>query len=277
MTKATCEYAIIRFAPFLETGEFANVGIVLIAPEQGFFGYLIEVRRTKRITDFFDRDIAKTLYRNTVHTLRNELERIGEMVAAHGETGSIQTAASIRAIFTEIIRQRESIVRFSKPRLVLADEPRAELERLFGYFIERSFVDKEYAEQRLNRHVHGILSAAHLDTRFKEATLGDDVYHVSFPFAERKDDQYIRAIKPLHLARENPSRLIDHATHWGSRVEELRRRAELPKHILFAVDAPDSANEQCYSAYLTAVSRLKDKGAEVAEYNDRDKLLAFAS
>ncbi|HVK54151.1 MAG TPA: DUF3037 domain-containing protein, partial [Burkholderiales bacterium] len=27
-----CHYAIVRFLPFVETGEFANVGVVLFSP-----------------------------------------------------------------------------------------------------------------------------------------------------------------------------------------------------------------------------------------------------
>jgi hypothetical protein len=30
-----CQYAVVRFMPFAETREFANVGIVIIAPKLG--------------------------------------------------------------------------------------------------------------------------------------------------------------------------------------------------------------------------------------------------
>jgi len=30
MKKFACQYAIVRFLPYLETGEFANVGIVML-------------------------------------------------------------------------------------------------------------------------------------------------------------------------------------------------------------------------------------------------------
>jgi len=39
MTKLACQYALLRFRPFAETGEFANVGIVMLAPEARFFGF----------------------------------------------------------------------------------------------------------------------------------------------------------------------------------------------------------------------------------------------
>jgi hypothetical protein len=34
---AVYQYAVVRFMPFIETREFANVGVVLIAPKTGKF------------------------------------------------------------------------------------------------------------------------------------------------------------------------------------------------------------------------------------------------
>ena len=50
MNKVACQYAIVRFAPFVETGEFANVGIIMMAPKQRFFAFELELKRYKRIT-----------------------------------------------------------------------------------------------------------------------------------------------------------------------------------------------------------------------------------
>jgi len=52
MKKFACQYALLRFRPFVETGEFANVGVVMLAPEARFFGYRL-LKRYGRITQFF--------------------------------------------------------------------------------------------------------------------------------------------------------------------------------------------------------------------------------
>ena len=52
MNKVACQYALLRFRPFVETGEFANVGVVLLAPEARFFGFRL-LKRYGRITQFF--------------------------------------------------------------------------------------------------------------------------------------------------------------------------------------------------------------------------------
>ena len=56
-----CHYAIVRFMPFIETGEFANVGVVMFAPQARYFGFKLLVNRQARVTNFFEQLDAKTL------------------------------------------------------------------------------------------------------------------------------------------------------------------------------------------------------------------------
>ena len=65
MNKVACQYAIVRFAPYVETGEFANVGIVMMAPKQRYFKFEVELKRYGRITKFFD-DVDAKLYKKTL-------------------------------------------------------------------------------------------------------------------------------------------------------------------------------------------------------------------
>ncbi len=54
MTRIACQYAIVRFMPYIETGEFANVGILLWAPKTRYLGFKLLRRKHARITQFFD-------------------------------------------------------------------------------------------------------------------------------------------------------------------------------------------------------------------------------
>ena len=83
MNKVACQYAIVRFAPFVETGEFANVGIIMMAPKQRFFAFELELKRYGRITRFFE-DVDAKLYRKTLYNLKAELERVADVLKAHG-------------------------------------------------------------------------------------------------------------------------------------------------------------------------------------------------
>jgi len=135
-----CRYAIIRFAPYVETGEFANVGILLLAPRAGFFGHDIETRRHARITQFFGEMDAAT-YKAAITMVGSELRHFETLLrergfCTHADPG---TVAFAQEVFQEIIRPREGIIRYSDARVTMAVDPGASLRELFQYYVGRSF------------------------------------------------------------------------------------------------------------------------------------------
>ena len=80
MSRVACRYAIIRFMPYVETGEFANVGIVLACPATGFFGFKLQDRRYRRVTQFFEHIEARD-YTQALRLFRDELNRIQDLPA----------------------------------------------------------------------------------------------------------------------------------------------------------------------------------------------------
>lgn len=277
MSQIACQYAIVRFTPFVETGEFANVGILMLAPHARFFGFKLETRRYGRIIRFFD-DLDRKLYREAVQQIRAELERVHEILKRRGfdERSTPQPIDVASTLFNEVIRARESIIRFSEPRVVLTDAPSQKLEELFEYYVNRSFVTKEYKETVLERGIRRWLAQENLADRFHRERVGDDGYHATFPFVEQIDRQPVRIIKPLSLAQESPSRIRDHGGTWLFRLDELKRRKALPEQVLVTVAEPDRATDAQREAYLEIVDRLDSAGVTVTDARDRASLLKFA-
>ncbi len=279
MTKIACQYAIVRFAPFVETGEFANVGILMMAPKQRYFSFKLETRRHGRITRFFE-ELEPKLYREALYTLREELRRVHEVLKTHGfdkrrKTNDIDFA---RHLFAEVVRPRESIVRFSEPRIVLAKNPKEKLMELFAFYVERNFVTKEYKETVLEKGIRKLLYQAQIGERFQRMEIGDDEYKATFPFVEQVGHQPVKVIKPLHLAQNKPSKIIDHGGAWLFRIEELKRRNKLPDKVLFTVAGPDdeSDNDRRQHAFSEMVGRLEETGVDVVPYTDKERVIEFA-
>jgi hypothetical protein len=138
MTKTGCLYAIVRFVPCAETGEFANVGIVMMDPEQRYFGFKLMGARHSRVTRFFAQ-LDGHVFRATMKAKHAELVRIEELLGQQGvdkwcKADDVEFA---RRLFDEMIRPRETVVTFSEARVTLVEDARSSLEELYGYYVER--------------------------------------------------------------------------------------------------------------------------------------------
>jgi len=142
--RCACQYAIIRFMPFIETGEFANVGIVLLCPEKRFFGFKL-LKRHGRLTRFF-KNMEARIYTDSRTLFHDELTRILALLKS-GPFDDRRRKTDIpaaQALFGELVRPREVIMRFDAPRAVLSDNPDSKLDELYRFYVERDFVTKLY-------------------------------------------------------------------------------------------------------------------------------------
>lgn len=270
MNRIPCQYAIVRFAPFVETGEFANVGIVLLAADRAYLGFELETRRYRRVTDFFD-DLNSRLYLQSIKELHSELKRLQNLVAA--KAGSNDATA----IFQELIRPRESIVRFSEARVVLADNPESKLKALHQYYVHRSFHTPDQRETVLARGIGHWLKEVGVSARFTRAKLGNaDFETPQLPFVEQRDGKAYKAMKPLNLNQATPSAILEHANRWQFRLTEIRRRNLFSGRFLFAIDEP-SDNDKRSAAAVEARELLAQAEAMVVNYQDKSAVLEFAT
>lgn len=271
-----CHYAIVRFMPFVETGEFANVGVVMFAPNARYFGFKLLGNRYARVTNFFEQMDAK-VFRASMSTFREELQRIDGMLKQMGTDRRLKTLDRDGAVrlWGEIIKPRETMLRFSDSRVVLAEEPRAKMLALFEYYVERNFVNREYQEQILERGVRGWLRDAKLLNQFHAGRVGNDEYHAQFPFVAGPDDKPEKIIKPLNLDYAEASKIIDHGGQWVVRINALKKRQLLPKQVLFTVNGPVDSTARG-KARREVVDELEEAGVIVAPFNQAQVVIDFA-
>ncbi|MCU7891819.1 MAG: DUF3037 domain-containing protein [Candidatus Thiodiazotropha sp. (ex Ustalcina ferruginea)] len=276
MKKTPCQYAIVRFTPYVETGEFANVGVVMMVPQARYFGFKLLTRRHGRITKFFEELDAK-VFRAAMYELKDELERVHGVLKDHGFDRRLKSndVDFAKSLFFEVLRTRETIVRFGEPRVVLADDPKETLKELFAYYVERNFVTKEYRETVLEKGLRRLFFKNQLGERFHRTKVGDDDFKVTFPFVELHNQLLTKIIKPLNLAQDDTTKILEHGNKWEFRVRKLREREVLPGKILFAVEEPKEQGRRA-TACQEAVNMLRDTGVTVYPYRDRMEILEFA-
>lgn len=280
MTRFACNYAIVRFMPLIETGEFANVGVVLWIPKQKTLLFKLLRRKYGRITQFFE-ELDKQVYLKAMGDLDAELQRIQELL----REGTMLTANSNleygfhKGIFEEIIRPRETIVRFSEKRAILSEDPAQTLTSLYDYYVGRNFVTKEYQEGLMEKGIKRLLDQENLGTRYQKRKVQDEVYGVSFPFVEEQDHKAVRAIKPLFLGQADSTAIIEHGGHWRLKVDLLQKRRLLHGPVLFPVKGPENAKsgDHRQEAFEETLQNLEGEGIQLVAYEDHGKILDFAS
>lgn len=277
MNKLACQYALLRFRPFVETGEFANVGVVLLCPEGRFFGFKL-LKKYGRITKFFHQLDSK-VYLNSKALFIEELQRVAQHMRSNALDGRkrVVDVPFVVNLFAELTRMRDAMLQFDERRIVLADDPKAKLNEIFDYYVERNFVTKAYQERLLENSVRRLLfkGDSHLGAQYPQGKVGTTDFIVNFPFVHKRGEVVDRVIKPLYLAQEDSTKLLNHGGLWVDKVRRLRKRNALPKNVLFPLAAP-KPDSRAFRAYDEIRQDLVEAGVEVALASDERRILDFA-
>ncbi len=272
MTHAA-RYSIIRFLPYAETEEFANVGVAMFAPTARYFDFRLS-NKWRRIGGFFD-TLERRVFAEGVRAFEEELARTRDMIGTLADGGGTGQNAALR-VFEDLVRPREALFRFSAIRAVMADAPEAKLTALFDRYVMHDFATPEYHEALIERDVRGVLRRDGLGGRFQRAKLGTGTLQFAVPFADKDETgRVLRIIKPMHLAQEDPVRILDHGNQWLGRLRHLERIHALPQAMLLAVTEPPRDTDR-HAAFDEVRRDLEDLGATLAASNDEQAVLGFA-
>jgi hypothetical protein len=276
MKEVVCNYSIARFRPYRETGEFVNVGVVLICPQLDFFGYVFEKRKYKRITDFFP-ELEVEIFKAGLGGLLKELTRVTGRDEEEMQLVLHEEAKASLGRFRELVRPRETLFYFGEIGTILAANPQQKLKELFEYYVNRQFArDREYQEVIMRRQLARFLQEYQLDRFYKtDQPIGDDSYRVTLPFVYFTENKAAKAIKPLHLDKDNPTEIYRHGDAWIASVRRLRQINRLPKEMLFTVKEP-KGNQRSAKAAAEICKELNAHDALTLPFSDTRQILDFA-
>lgn len=277
-SKIACQYAIVRFEPYAETEEFANIGIVLFAPEQSYFNFKLTKVNSSRVTSFFS-EFDKLKFKNIVSNYHKDLDYFKNLTK-NNQKDTIQNSL----IFKELVHSRSGIIKFSELRVKLSASPKDELNKLFDYYIERSFVKLKTHEKLLENQISTLFEEHSFRKKFSKSDIGSDIYKTSFPFVEKSKNEVIKVIKPFYLGHSTPQRIIEHSLQWTGKLNYLKDM--LPPKVLFIVEPPSSITEnnlprnqldERLDAFEQAKKLLEDTEiASVVNYENKKKILDYA-
>lgn len=274
MKKHAVSYAIVRFQPHVETEEFANIGIVLVAPRMSYLDFRLETKRLGRLTGFFD-SVEATTIRAVLKNYNSELNRIKDL-AGHNGNGQtrfeFELTDNAEHLFQALTKDREGIIRFSEVRFAMTDDPKGKLVELFDYYVRRNFASSIYREGLLERHVRNMLKLQDIDKNFKRRSFNDGVYSATFPFVEIEGDKPVKILKPIYLGQDDPTRILDHGNKWLFTINRLKRL--LPRDIVFAVEGPTGPSLR-QQAFQETIDQFRASDIQVVDAKkERDLLQA---
>lgn len=259
MNRQVCNYSIIRFQPYQETGEFANIGIVLYAHDSRVLRFkLLNGNTYKRVMDFFN-PLDRSIYRETIKYLNATLTKPQHSLE----------------FYDELIRPRESIVRYSNSRVLFSENVDVTLTELFEHYVKRSFVHHEDFEQEMQKRITLLLRDSQLESKFTSGALGNEKYHVQFPFVDKQNQ---KAIKPIHFCHDDSRKIIEHGATWLMKVQQLKRCGFIQfENILFTYRAPNENQGILFDAFYDVKEQIEDAGIKMAHIEQSQAILNFST
>lgn len=271
MERDIAHYTLVRLLPQVDAGEFANIGVVLACPKQGFFEFRL-IKRYGRVTRFFD-EFTGDLFRRVRREIEAELRHIRTQI---GDGGARDQSLVLR-VLQDLTKPRESMVRYAPLRMLMTDDPEAELNRLVARYVQRNGEGlRQRREEALTRHVNKVLRAKQLAHVFAPDEVGPDEFPVQLPLVYERDGEVLAAIKPLDLTQDEPVKVYEHGDLWVGRLRRLKNLGALPAGMLVPVEGPTVKGTRLYQAYADIVRELADMGVEVTEAANNAKILEFA-
>ncbi len=271
MKKHAVSYAIIRFQPHVETEEFANIGIVLVAPRISFLDFRIEDRRLGRLTSFFD-TVEATTTRDVLKSYHIELKRIRDLAGHTGGQTRFEFELSDNAehLFHALTKDREGMIRFSEVRFAMTDDPKGKLDELFNYYVRRNFAGAVYREGLLEKQVRALFKLREIGRNFKPMTFSDGLYSAKFPFVEVVEDKPFKVLKPIYLGQDEPTRILDHGNKWLFTIQRLKEK--LPPDVVVAVEGPNDSPKR-KQAFREAVNLFRANDIKVVDARNESELI----
>ncbi|WP_253378566.1 DUF3037 domain-containing protein [unidentified bacterial endosymbiont] len=263
-----CLYSIIRYAPYAETEEFANIGVVLCAPKLGQFHYQLTQGNNARVKNFFQDEIIFPHAKDAIAR---------EMKFAQEQSCQFLTPEKLANFFNYMVAKKESIVHFSPARVIMSDRPQEVTSELFNKYVNHSEITKESREAILTRELKNRFSHYNdLKNAFRKETLGGELTRFSIPFVARQDGEILCAIKPLAFTQDKPEKMMEHCDSWTAKV--LRAASEKilsVSNVLFTIDPPSKPSDVEVKAMREIRKTFDDKGIQHIEHKDESSIISF--
>ena len=137
--RAALEYCVLRVVPDIERGEFLNIGVVLICRQSRYLDARIHLDHDRL------RSLWPQISAETIDLIEQHLALI-PLICAGDDTGGPIARLGLGERWHWLTAPASTIVQPGPMHTGLADDPGAELDRLFTRLVQRGGVDADAIE-----------------------------------------------------------------------------------------------------------------------------------
>lgn len=232
--KTAYTYTLLRYVHDAASGEFANVGVVLLAPEGRFAGALCRdtIGRLRQMFPDMDRDGFKSLLRY----IGSQIDKVGERLRTELPLEAIPADAG--ALARSVLPHDDSALQWSPVGGGLCADPAAKLEELFARYVTR-YDEKQPAKGRNDDEVWNrfkrALDVRHVTGRLQPKKISGADDEVEFAHAYKNEQWH--CFEPISLDLALAESIRDKAHRWLGQMMGVKDTSEKFR-VYFLVGAP---------------------------------------
>lgn len=264
-----CLYSIVRYAPYADTEEFANVGVVICAPKERYFDFRITKRNDSRVKNFFHDDCIFPVAKDAFNR---------ELTLAKYHASNIFSDKELAQFFRYFTAKKESIFHFSTTRVRMTHDPKQELDSLYSHYVNHVNYTKERREEVLATELkRSIERIDGLKNAFRNDSIEGLFTKFTMPLVAKRAGIIKKAIKPLSFSQSEPGKMTEHCDLWVNRIKRAAEEELLNiDDVLFTVEGPKNATPSQLKA-LDFIYKTMDKN-EINHWpvSDSEQTIKFA-
>lgn len=263
ITRQPYSYVVLRYVHDVLTGEFVNVGVVMVAPQDGKF--LAKTRKTiGRIKHVFP-DLDRIAFVEAMKAFDRGIRGVRKEVATEGLFSDQKSAA---AYARQILPNDDSSLQWSLAGSGLSANVEETFDRLYERFVSRydTYAAKRKSDDDVWRPVKEMLTerGVHLQLESKIVTGKAD----SIEFSRAWKNGIWHVYEPLSFDLADADGIKDKARRWRGHLAAVAEGATEDLQLNFLIARPE--NRALLDAYHNAIEILEGSPFKTKVFEEED-------
>ena len=231
-------FSVLRYVHDPVTGEFANIGIAVYAPQAKYLNAVCTSHYGRPSNMFGQVDGDR--FRQVAHYIEGELKRIGRKLDT--ELPLAQPPSDIEQVLKQVLPYDDSSFQFSRIGAGLTDNPDESLRQLFDRYVEK------YSErvQLTSRDDEQVWSVFRKPLEEKQVTVWLQSKRITAPdyeyeFKHARKNEVWHAYEPISFDLMGSGSILEKANNWMGKLTNLAESGEIFKpHLLIGAPSDPS-------------------------------------